>query len=131
MGQLLVITKDPNIDEKDPMADPTVERRGVLAAVIITAGNGHLLGLPDPRVYVGKDSNNNWNATNDIVRVPADVPMFFNPGDVVFIDHNAKGRALKIGTRELRICNQIDVLSKINGIRLMRVNGEWQEAVEA
>lgn len=113
-GSLLVVTQ--NIAQKpgDPQADPTIENRGVLAAVIIRAGNGHLLGLPD------------W-ATSEFKsgRAPADVPMFYEPGDVILLDHNAKGRALKIVGRECRIIGQMDCLARIEGIRLHRVNDAW------
>lgn len=127
MGQMLVVTQDPKINPTDPTADPRLERRGVIGAVILRAGNGHLLGYSDPRIYVGHDRGRNYNPSNDIVRVPADVPMFFQPGDVVFVDHNMRGRDLKILGREVRIVSQIDILGRLEGISLMRVDGEWQE----
>lgn len=104
LGQLLVVTQDPNADPKDPMANPLLEKRGVLAAVIITKGNGHLLGLE------------------------ASVPMFYEPGDVVLVDANMKGRAIRILGREARIVNQIDILARLSGIRLQRVDDTWEEA---
>lgn len=121
LGQLLIVTqaeapKDPN----NPMADPQVERRGVLAAVIVSVGNGHLLGLPDPKLVVGGEQNS-W-----VQRESADVPMFFSPGDVVFVDHNAKGRALQILKRECRIVNQIDILGSVPKLRLKHTDDGWQ-----
>jgi len=99
LGQILVVTQQPK-EDNSPMADPTVERRGVLAAVVVSVGNGHLLGIKD------------------------EVPMFYSVGDCVLVDHNAKGRALKIVGRECRIVNQIDCLARLP-MRLVRVDGEW------
>lgn len=115
LGSILVVTQQPPQDNS-PQADPTIERRGVLAAVVIRAGNGHLLGLSDHPWSDSKDEDErDW----------ASVPMFYQPGDVLFIDHNAKGRALKIVGRECRIVNQIDCLARVEGVRLKRVDGEW------
>ena len=47
LGQLLVLTKDTQINLKDPKADPMVEPRGVIGGVVLAVGNGHLLGIPD------------------------------------------------------------------------------------
>jgi len=124
-GKILVVTQDPQMNPRDPMANPQIEQRGVLAAVIVTAGNGHLLGLPDPRVAVARQDP---RASEEVlVRVPADVPMFFAPGDVVFVDMNARGRALRIVGREIRIVNQIDVLARIDGVRLTRGENGWEQ----
>lgn len=118
LGQMLVVTQDPTLDPKDPRNNPQIEQRGVLTAVIVQRGNGHLLGLPDPALLTPSDS---------IVRSSADVPMFYEPGDVVFVDHNAKGRNVKIVGRECRIVNQIDVLAKVEGIKLERAeDGDWK-----
>jgi hypothetical protein len=115
-GRLLIVTQQPQINPRDPASDPSVETRGVVPAVVITAGNGHLLGIPDP-----------WVACDDqLFHKSADVPMFYKPGDVVFLDHNARGRALRMFGREIRIVNQIDVLLKLDGVRLVRVDGVWQ-----
>jgi hypothetical protein len=105
---------------RDPSGNPAVERRGVLPAVIIAAGNGHLLGLPDHKIVVdGK-----------IVREPADVPIFFTPGDVVLLDMNAKGRSLMIVDREIRVVNQMDCLVKLP-LRLEWTEQGWKrEGVE-
>lgn len=125
LGQMLVVTQDPTLDPKDPRSDPKIEQRGVMAAVIVTRGNGHLLGLPDPRFVMHQ---NPMNDMESIVREKADVPMFYQPGDVVFVDHNAKGRNVKIVGRECRIVNQIDVLAKIEGIKLERTeDGDWKQ----
>lgn len=126
LGQMLVAVQDPQINPTDPKADPSVEVRGVLGGVIVRGGNGHLLGLPDPRLVT-------WlNPMTDqptIVREPADVPMFYQAGDVVFVDRNAKGRNLRVVGREVRIVNQIDILAKIDGIRLVRdEDGNWTDA---
>ena len=51
--------------------------------------------------------------------------MFYSEGDVVLVDHTAKGRALQIVGRTCRIVNQIDVLARIGSVRLHRVNGAW------
>ena len=107
-GSLLVHAVQPEIDPRDPKADPTVEKRGVLPAVILAVGNGHLLGLPDPRVVVRNISGN-----EEVERHPADVPMWYKPGDVVLVDMNSKGRALKLANREIRVIGQIDCLVKI------------------
>jgi co-chaperonin GroES (HSP10) len=128
LGQLLIVTQSPEKGaDGNPLADPTVERRGVIAAVVLRKGNGHLLGLPDWAVV-----KQNVNGIGQSVERPkAQVPMFFEPGDVVFIDHNARGRALKILGRECRIINQIDVLARIDGIRLQRdADGNWEEATD-
>ncbi|MGD0968673.1 MAG: hypothetical protein ABR949_10330 [Candidatus Aquilonibacter sp.] len=119
-GQLLVITQNAPKHQGDPMADPTIENRGVIVAVVIRAGNGHLLGLPDP--YFIEDGKG--------VQGNADVPMFFSEGDVVFVDHNAKGRALRILGREVRIINQIDVLAKMDGVKLKRGEHGWEQVEE-
>lgn len=121
LGQILIVSQDPNINPRDPSANPTIEQRGVLAAVVIRGGNGHLLGLPDTATATTSDR---------IVRTAADVPMFFEAGDVVLVDRNAKGRALKIVGRECRIVNQIDVLAKIDGVRLVRDDNAWVREAE-
>ena len=113
-GSILVVTQQQPDKPGGPMADPTVERRGVLAAVVIRAGNGHLLGLPDW-------AEHEWSDTRD----PATVEMFFKEGDVLLVDHTAKGRALKIVGRECRIIGQIDVLARVEGVRLKREDGTW------
>lgn len=127
LGSILVVTQEQPQRPGDPQADPTIERRGVIAAVVIRAGNGHLLGLPDLAPQQGGElvTGDGGHGYFPVDRPPASVPMFFDPGDVVLIDHNAKGRALKILGREGRIVNQIDVLADIEGINLHRVNGEW------
>jgi len=122
LGQILVMTQDPKIDPKDPKADPNIEVRGVLVGVIVSRGNGHLLGLPDPAL-VQRDLSGH----DTVVRAHADVPMFFAPGDVVFVDRNAKGRALKILGREIRIIAQIDVLASLRGVRLVRGENGWEQ----
>jgi hypothetical protein len=118
-GSLLVHAVQPNIDPRNPAADPTVEKRGVLPAVILACGNGHLLGLPDTRVAVrtisGKD---------EVERHPADVPVFMRPGDVVLVDMNSKGRALKLADREIRVINQIDCLVRLP-VRLVWTDTGW------
>lgn len=123
LGQLLIVTQNPNANPNDPQRDPTVERRGVLAAVIVRVGNGHLLGLPDwpsPPMRSGEFSPG---------RDSANVPMFYQPGDVVLVDFNARGRDVKILAKEIRIVGQIDVLVQIEGIKLVRnADGDWQEA---
>jgi hypothetical protein len=108
---------DPStIDPRNPLANPNVERRGVVPAVIIANGNGHLLGLPDPRIAL------KMSGGQDVVeRHPADVPMFLTPGDVCLIDFTSKGRALKIIDRDIRVINQIDVLVKL------KVRVKWTE----
>ena len=125
-GQLLVITQNAPRHPGDPNADPTIENRGVIVAVVIRAGNGHLLGLPDPRIAV-KDAIGNGER---VARQPADVPMFFEEGDVVFVDHNAKGRALRILGREIRVINQIDCLAKLEGVKLKRTENGWEQVEE-
>lgn len=107
-GSLLVYTPQADIDPRDPAANPKAEKRGVLPAVIIRGGNGHLLGLADPRIAV-----RSVNGRDEVERHPADVPMFLKPGDVVLIDMNYKGKALKIADREIRVINQMDCLVKL------------------
>lgn len=117
LGSMLVVTQETTTHPSDPKADPTIERRGVIAGVIVRAGNGHLLGLPDPALVKG----------DRVVRESADVPMFCEPGDVVLVDHSAKGRALKIVGREVRIVGQLDVLARLEGYRLRRTSdGGWE-----
>lgn len=124
LGQILVVTQDPSVNPRDPAGNPQVEQRGVLTAVVVRAGNGHLLGLPDQRIAV-----KNLAGVVEVERHPADVPCFYAPGDVVFVDRNAKGRALRILGREGRIVNQIDILAgleeKGKQLRLARVDGTW------
>lgn len=123
-GQLLVIVQDPNVNPRDAKADPQVENRGIIAAVIVQAGNGHLLGLADHALVLSAGAER-------IERAPADVPMFFEAGDVVLIDRSARGRPLRYANRELRLVNQIDVLARIEGIRLVRKDGVWTQGEAA
>lgn len=137
LGQLVAAYVDPNFDPKDPKAPVNVEKRGVLTAVVVSRGNGHLLGLPDPRVPVkakveGVEERGQPVFEDRIERHAADVPMFFDKGDVVFVDHNARGRALRIvkdsKAPEYRIVNQIDILAHVKGVRLKRTeDGSWEQ----
>jgi hypothetical protein len=121
-GSFLVMAgSGAEINPRDPSANPAVERRGVLPAVILAVGNGHLLGLPDPRIAVRTVSGR-----DEVERHAADVPMFCAVGDVVLLDVNSKGRALKIVDREVRICNAIDVLLKLP-VRLRWTDEGWVE----
>ena len=122
-GAVLVMaqtgTHGPDNDPRNPAASHAVEKRGVLPAVIIAVGNGHLLGLPDHAIPVRQ------MAGNDVVeRYPADVPLFCEPGDVVLVDMNARGRALMIVDREIRVINQIDVLVRLP-VRLQWTDEGW------
>lgn len=122
-GSLLVVTNappSPDDDPRNPQANPNVERRGVMAAVVISKGNGHLLGLPDPRIAVSAASG-----ASKIERTSADVPMFLEHGDVVLVDKNMKGRALQIAGRLLRVVSQIDCLVKLK-VRLKFKDGKWE-----
>jgi co-chaperonin GroES (HSP10) len=122
LGQLLVVTQQPKT-AGNPNADPNVEGRGVFAAVVVEKGNGHLLGLPDPRVVVTYSPQH----AQMIERVSADVPMFCEPGDVVFVDHNARGRGFKILGKECRVINQIDILARYKKMQLKRTeDGGWE-----
>ncbi len=118
-GQLLVVTEGearPEDDPRNPMARPNVERRGVMPGVIVGVGNGHLLGFPDQRLEIG----------GVVHREAADVPMFAKPGDVVLVDVNNRGRALRYVGRLLRVVNQIDVLSIVRGVRLKWTENGWE-----
>lgn len=112
LGQLLVLTKDMQINLKDPKADPMVEPRGVIGGVVLAVGNGHLLGIPDHAIVeyhqLGDDGEE-----PALIRPPANVPMFHSLGDLILVDHNAKGRNLKLRGREIRIVGQIDVLANL------------------
>lgn len=127
LGQMLVVVQPQQVNDKDPSADPQIENRGVIAGVVITAGNGHLLGLADHATVVYNEDDDGRDIP-EMTRVPADVPMFYHPGDVVLIDRNSRGRALKIVNHEYRLVNQIDCLAKIDGVRLKRNDsGEWEQ----
>jgi hypothetical protein len=123
-GSLLVVSGLGDVPDaqRKPWEKGMVEKRGVFPAVIVTVGNGHLLGLPDwPSRGAG---------TGEIMapsRSKAEVPMFFESGQVVFVDYNAKGRSLRMIGREVRIVNQIDVLASlpIEKVRLERHDGVW------
>ena len=118
---------DPStIDPRNPLANPNVERRGVVPAVVIANGNGHLLGLPDPRIALHMASGIEY-----VERHAADVPMFLSPGDVCLIDFTSKGRALKIIDRDIRVINQIDCLVKLK-VRLKWTDTGWEreDAIE-
>lgn len=122
-GQLLIVTEGtprPGDDPRNPMANPQVEARGVLPAVIIATGNGHLLGLPDLKFAI-----NSVGKGESIAHEPADVPMFLTPGDVALVDINNRGRALRIAGRELRIVNQIDILARVRSVRLKWTESGW------
>lgn len=119
-ANLLVVTQ-AKVKPGDPQADPNIEPRGVIPAVVVTKGNGHLLGLSDhPR-----------NGNHQHEREWASVPMFYDIGDIVLIDHNGRGRALKIHGRESRIVNQIDVLGHIPKLKLTRTeDGRWKQSTK-
>jgi co-chaperonin GroES (HSP10) len=119
-GSLLVYMPQEDIDPKNPGANPKMEKRGVLPAVIIAIGNGHLLGLPDPRL-IKRDGA----GMDTVVRETADVPMFLKVGDVVLVDINYKGKALKIADREIRVLNQMDCLVKLP-VRLVWTDEGWK-----
>ena len=129
-GQILVVSgAGENTSKPWEPKGAQVEARGVFAGVVVSAGNGHLLGLPDwpERSHVNPSGF-------DIPAQPrsrAEVPMFFKPGDVVLVDYNAKGRNMRIVGRSLRIVSQYDILTSIPKVRLQRVNGEWiQQSTE-
>jgi hypothetical protein len=77
------------------------------------------LGLPDPRLAV-----RSLSGRDEVERHPADVPMKYRPGDVVLVDMNQKGRALKLVDREIRVVGQIDVLVKLP-VRLTWTDTGW------
>ena len=120
---------DPStIDPRNPLSNPNVERRGVVPAVVVATGNGHLLGLPDPRLVVpfANTMREPVQITRyDVERHAADVPMFLAPGDVCLIDFTSKGRALKIIDRDIRVINQIDCLVKLK-VRLKWTPEGWE-----
>lgn len=140
-GSLLVLTKaepSPDNDPRNPMKDPNVERRGVMPAVIIGVGNGHLLGLPDPAFLAPSakaesefdDAEDLDKELSHIKRAPADVPMFCAPGDIVLVDVNNRGRALQIAGRSLRIVNQMDILARVKSPRLRWNGSGWERDEE-
>jgi co-chaperonin GroES (HSP10) len=62
-----------------------------------------------------------------VVRYPAAVPMFFQHGEVVFIEKYS-GRPLVIEGREFRIVNQVDVLASSGVYLKLGADGEtWEE----
>jgi hypothetical protein len=81
--------------------------------------------LPDPWIVTPTT-----NGGGTVHQQAASVPMFYGEGDVLLIDHNAKGRALMIVGRECRIVNQIDVLARIEGVHLERRDGAWVQVNE-
>lgn len=124
LGQLLVVTppEGEHKTTKTHPLDPIVEQRGVIGGIILRGGNGHLLGLPDAIVAVNRD-----DGTQHLESDWAAVPMFFEHGDVVLVDRNAKGRALKIIGHEYRVVNQIDILLHVEGIKAVKdEDGKWQ-----
>lgn len=136
MGQILVVTNTgQNAKPGDPMADPAIEKRGVIAAVVVNAGNGHLLGLPDLApieqsvgIAYDKDGEEEGAMWQPGDRPWPSVAMFYEPGDIVFIDHNARGRAFKLpGRAIIRVCNQIDILAHLDGVKLERKDDTWVE----
>jgi hypothetical protein len=129
-GSFIVMAQvGADTNPRDPSGNPTVERRGVLPAVIIAVGNGHLLGLPDPRLVL-QYSDDLAPLNSEVERHSADVPMFFRPGDVALLDMNAKGRSLKIVDREIRVVNQLDLLVKLP-VRLEWTEEGWKHEGEA
>ena len=127
VGTILVVTPAAAVDQRDPMQRPggAMEARGVIPAVVLKRGNGHLLGLADWANVVTPGSG--LERDLQIVRTPANVPMFYDIGDVVFVDHNARGRGLRILGREVRLVNQIDILAAHDTLRLERdEEGEWR-----
>ncbi len=115
-GRLLLLTQPP-ADAYGALADPNMEVRGIIPAVVVAVGNGHMLGLSDlPPLTKGGE------------RPWASVPMFYKHGDVVFVDHNARGRALRIVGRECRVVNQLDILCSLPNLRLHRnAEGAWEQ----
>jgi co-chaperonin GroES (HSP10) len=134
LGSLLIVTQQPQINPMDPMAPPQVEQRGVRAGIIVSCGNGHLLGLSDHAVMAYehiRDDEGNETEMPQLIRPWSSVPMFFEPGDVVFFDYNARGRALAIVGREVRVINQIDILASIPKMKMQRGENGWEIAKES
>jgi co-chaperonin GroES (HSP10) len=62
-----------------------------------------------------------------VVRYPSAVPMFFQFGEIVYVEKYS-GRPLIIGGREFRIVNQVDVLSSSGRYAKLKEDGEtWEE----
>ena len=118
-GSLLVYTPQAEADPMNPMNNPKAEKRGVLPAVIIACGNGNLLGLPDTYTTVRQAAGH-----DEVERHAAEVPVEVRIGDVVLIDMNYKGKALKIADREIRVINQVDALVRLP-VRLIWTDEGW------
>jgi hypothetical protein len=124
LGQILVVleaTQQRGVQGR-PWEQRMGEARGVFAAVVCSVGNGHLLGLPDWAVPIPGQSG--WGSVR---RESADVPMFFERGNLVLVDVNNKGRDLVILKRKVRIVNQMDVLASIPKVQLEWVGDQWQQ----
>lgn len=123
-GSILVKTQGtangPDDDPRNPAAKHETEKRGVLPAVVCAIGDGHLLGIPDARLAV-----RNQHGYDEVVRIPSDVPSFLKVGDVCLVDINARGRALRLAGREIRVVNQIDCLVRLK-VRLDWTDTGWQ-----
>ena len=107
------------------------EQRGWAVGIVFSVGNGHRLEVPDvvsviPEGYVpdpnlseSAQSNRRQSALgyrmpalgdkSSVMRFESAVPMFFIPGEVIFIERYS-GRQFTIQGRTFRFVNQVDCL---------------------
>lgn len=139
-------------EEKMPsglyLPEQTEEQKGWAVGVVFSIGNGHRLEVHDPALvlpegYVkdeklSEQENNMRHAAglgyntpcigdhSSVMRIPALVPMFFVPGEVIFVERYS-GRQFTILGRVFRFVSQVDCLGTSGVYLKLTEEGGWVE----
>jgi co-chaperonin GroES (HSP10) len=142
-------------DERSPsglmLPERTEQERGWTIGVVFSVGNGHRLEVPDPAVvmpegYIPQEGLSDEQQMqrrvsalsyytpmmgdhSTLQRVPAMVPMFFAPGEVIFIEKYS-GREFHIAERTFRFVSQVDCLGTSGRRLVLQEDGGWEDAPE-
>jgi co-chaperonin GroES (HSP10) len=130
------------------LPEQSEEQKGWAVGVVFSIGNGHRLEEHDPIVVVPEGYKADPKLTEQeqmqrrmsalgyttpsmgdestVMRYPALVPMFFQPGEVIFVERYS-GRQFTMSGRTMRFVSQVDCLGTSGMYLKMNEDGSWEE----
>lgn len=117
------------------LLERTEQERGWTIGVVYSIGNGHRLETADTPVMMPESKTSDSfrgyavpyvGENSVVVRAFAQVPMFFRPGEVIFIEKYS-GREFHIGDRTFRFVSQVDCLGTTGKFLVLQEDGGWEE----